>query len=227
MLRLAPPDFERFLQSPNSSPLSAAAKPTSPSRSPASASRHRYVTVLPEKPIADAIIAELRRFGVDTSQIVRGHGRMGIYFVETGANQRASQSRLRPRVQLHRPRQTRRHRLGRHLRRRRLVPHHRHHARHQRHPPPTSPLECVQKPARKGLTVSCDLNYRKNLWKWGKPAPRSHERTREASSTSSSPTKKIARWPSAFKPKSTSTPANSITRNMKTHRRPSSKNIPT
>jgi len=36
------------------------------------------------------VIGELRRFGVDTSRIVRGKGRLGIYFVETGANQRPS-----------------------------------------------------------------------------------------------------------------------------------------
>ena len=33
---------------------------------------------------------ELRRFGVDTSRIVRGKGRMGVYYLETGANQRPS-----------------------------------------------------------------------------------------------------------------------------------------
>src|SRR5581483_2245220 len=30
-------------------------------------------------------------------------------------------------------------------------------------------LEAVRKAQSKGITVSCDLNYRKNLWKWGKP----------------------------------------------------------
>ena len=51
----------------------------------------RYVTVLPpNNPIADAFIGELRRFGVDPSAIVRRPGRLGIYFVERGANQRAS-----------------------------------------------------------------------------------------------------------------------------------------
>src|SRR5947208_14901957 len=50
-----------------------------------------YVTVLPDaNPIADAAIAELRRFGVDTSRIVRGKGRVGIYYLEGGANQRPS-----------------------------------------------------------------------------------------------------------------------------------------
>ena len=47
--------------------------------------------MLPDaNPIADAAVGELRRFGVDTSRIVRGKGRMGIYYLEAGANQRAS-----------------------------------------------------------------------------------------------------------------------------------------
>src|SRR5207253_9486823 len=50
-----------------------------------------FVTVVPEKdPIAAAVGAELRRFGVDTSRIVRGKGRMGVYYLEGGANQRPS-----------------------------------------------------------------------------------------------------------------------------------------
>ena len=50
-----------------------------------------FVTVLPENnPLADAAVGELRSLGVDTSKLVRGPGRMGIYFLETGANQRSS-----------------------------------------------------------------------------------------------------------------------------------------
>lgn len=50
-----------------------------------------YITVLPERnPIADDAIADLRRFGVDASKIVRGKGRMGTYYVEAGTNQRPS-----------------------------------------------------------------------------------------------------------------------------------------
>src|SRR6202035_3018098 len=93
MLRLAPPGFERFLQSPQlvatfgggeanvAVALSSLGMPAS------------FVTVLPDSnPIADAAIAELRRFGVDTSKIVRGKGRLGIYFLENGANQRPSKA---------------------------------------------------------------------------------------------------------------------------------------
>ena len=47
--------------------------------------------MLPERnPIADDAIADLRRFGVDASKIVRGKGRMGTHYVEAGTNQRPS-----------------------------------------------------------------------------------------------------------------------------------------
>ena len=46
-----------------------------------------FLTVLPQNDIANACIRELRYFGVDTKKIVRGDGRMGIYYLEAGANQ--------------------------------------------------------------------------------------------------------------------------------------------
>lgn len=46
-----------------------------------------YVTVLPKNTIADECVKELRKFGVDVSHIVTGEGRVGIYFLENGANQ--------------------------------------------------------------------------------------------------------------------------------------------
>lgn len=49
-----------------------------------------YVTRLPENDLGQCAINELRRFGVDTARIVRGEGRMGLYFVEKGASQRGS-----------------------------------------------------------------------------------------------------------------------------------------
>src|ERR1700757_2550234 len=90
MLRLAPPGFERFLQSPGfvatwGGGEANVAVSVAGFGLPAS-----FVTVVPSNPIADAMIAELRRFNVGTSDIVRGKGRMGIYYVEPGANQRAS-----------------------------------------------------------------------------------------------------------------------------------------
>src|SRR3954451_12666753 len=91
MLRLAPPGFERFFQSPNFVATFGGGEANVAVAVASYGLPARYVTVLPPaNPIADACIAELRRFGVDTSYIVRGKGRLGVYFLETGANQRAS-----------------------------------------------------------------------------------------------------------------------------------------
>ena len=51
-----------------------------------------FVTVLPENDLAQACLRELRGFGVDTSRVVFGPGRVGIYFLETGSNQRPARS---------------------------------------------------------------------------------------------------------------------------------------
>ena len=49
-----------------------------------------FVTALPPNELADICLAELRRFAVDVSQVRRSKGRMGVYFVEAGSNQRPS-----------------------------------------------------------------------------------------------------------------------------------------
>src|SRR5215467_4938620 len=91
MLRLAPPGFERFLQSPLLMASFGGCEANVAVALTQFGLHSTYVTVLPEKnPIADAAIAELGRFGVDTSKIVRSKGRIGIYYIEAGANQRPS-----------------------------------------------------------------------------------------------------------------------------------------
>jgi 2-dehydro-3-deoxygluconokinase len=52
--------------------------------------RARYVTALPDGPLGDGAIRALRSMDVETEHIIRRPGRMGIYFVEAGAAQRAS-----------------------------------------------------------------------------------------------------------------------------------------
>lgn len=49
-----------------------------------------FVSALPANDVGDAAVRELRSFGVDTSLIRRSGERLGIYFLETGANQRPS-----------------------------------------------------------------------------------------------------------------------------------------
>ena len=91
MLRLAPPGFERFLQSPQFSATFGGGEANVAVALAGFGLPATFVTVLPEKnALADAVVGELRRFGVNTSKIVRGKGRLGIYFIEAGANQRPS-----------------------------------------------------------------------------------------------------------------------------------------
>ncbi len=91
MLRLAPPGFERFLQSPQFVATFGGGEANVAVALASLGVAAEYVTVLPDKnPMADAAIGELRRFGVETPHIARGKGRMGIYFLEAGASQRAS-----------------------------------------------------------------------------------------------------------------------------------------
>ena len=91
MLRLAPPGFERFMQSPQFVATFGGGEANVAVALAGFGWPAAYVTVLPpQNPIADAVVGEMRRFGVDASRIVRAKGRMGVYYVENGANQRPS-----------------------------------------------------------------------------------------------------------------------------------------
>ena len=90
MLRLSPPGFERLFQSPVLSATFGGGE----ANVAASLAHFRldsyYVTRLPAHAIGDAAIRALRAEGVRTDFVVRGGNRVGIYFAETGASQRAS-----------------------------------------------------------------------------------------------------------------------------------------
>jgi 2-dehydro-3-deoxygluconokinase len=90
MLRLSPPGFERLLQSP----LLVATFGGGEANVAVSLAQFGldsvYVTRLPKNAIGDAAVRVLRAEGVRTDRIVRGGDRVGIYFAETGASQRAS-----------------------------------------------------------------------------------------------------------------------------------------
>ena len=90
MLRLKSPGFERFFQSPVLEATFGGGEANVAISLANYGQDVAYVTVLPNNDIGEACIRDLRYFGVDTSKIVRGKGRMGIYFLEAGANQRAS-----------------------------------------------------------------------------------------------------------------------------------------
>jgi 2-dehydro-3-deoxygluconokinase len=92
MMRLATPGFERFIQA-TSLEVSYAGGEANVAVSLAGFGHEAaYLTVLPSgNPLADAALAQLRYYGVDTSLIRRTpQGRLGVYFLETGAAQRAS-----------------------------------------------------------------------------------------------------------------------------------------
>lgn len=91
MVRLASPGFKRFRQAmPGTLEVTFAGAEASIAASIAYLGGDAaFVTALPNHAIADACIADLRSIGVNTSQIQRTEkGRLGIYFLETGANQR-------------------------------------------------------------------------------------------------------------------------------------------
>lgn len=169
MLRLAPPGFERFLQSSQFQATFGGGEANVAVSLAAFGVPASFVTALPENAIADAAIAELRRFGVDTSQILRRKGRVGIYFLEAGANQRASKviyDRDHSSIALAQPGEFNWEAVLQ--------------GAGWFHVTGITPalsasaaelaLQAVRQARAQGITVSCDLNYRKNLWKWGKPA---------------------------------------------------------
>src|SRR5918999_5018383 len=90
MLRLSPPGFERFLQSPSFSATFGGGEANVAVSLAHFGLDSVYVTALPKHAIGEAAIRALNAEGVRTDAIVRGGDRLGIYFAETGASQRAS-----------------------------------------------------------------------------------------------------------------------------------------
>jgi 2-dehydro-3-deoxygluconokinase len=90
MLRLGPPGFERLLQSPMLCATFGGGEANVAVSLAQFGLASCYVTRLPANAIGDAAIGALRAEGVRTDRIARGGSRMGIYFTETGASQRAS-----------------------------------------------------------------------------------------------------------------------------------------
>ena len=89
MLRLKTPGAERFFQSPSLEATFGGSESNVAVSLSLFGENASFATVFPDNVLADAAVAQLRGFGVDTSGIVRTSGRMGLYFVESGACQRA------------------------------------------------------------------------------------------------------------------------------------------
>ena len=90
MLRLSPPGFERLLQSPELHATFGGGEANVAVSLAQFGHESHYVTRLPANPIGDAAIKVLRGEGVHVDHVQRGGARIGIYFAETGASQRAS-----------------------------------------------------------------------------------------------------------------------------------------
>ncbi len=90
MLRLSPPGVERLLQSPALNATFGGGEANVAVSLAQFGHESHYVTRLPQNPIGDAAIRALRAEGVRVDHVQRGGDRVGIYFAETGASQRAS-----------------------------------------------------------------------------------------------------------------------------------------
>ncbi|MBI4587004.1 MAG: sugar kinase [Planctomycetes bacterium] len=169
MLRLSPPGQQRFVQAASFDVHFGGGEANVAACLAGLGGPASFVTRLPAGPIGDAAIAYLRRFGVGTEAILRGGSRLGIYFLETGATQRGSvviydragsafseidrgmvkwEEALRGSGWLHVTGITPAVSRG----------------------AAAAALEAVEEARAAGLKVSCDLNYRAKLWKWGREA---------------------------------------------------------
>jgi 2-dehydro-3-deoxygluconokinase len=169
MLRLSPPGFFRFTQARSFDVIYGGGEANVAASLAQFGMSVDYVTRLPKNDIGEACLQYLRQYGIGTSKIILGGERLGIYYLENGAVQRGSKVIYdRANSSL---------------------------AAIQKgmldwpvvftdadwfHWTGITPavsqgaaevcLEAVQAAKQAGLTISCDLNYRKNLWKWGKKA---------------------------------------------------------
>ena len=167
MLRITPPGREMILQTPNMVCTFGSAEANVAVAVSQYGDEARYVTALPANDLGRAAVAELRRFGIDTSAIKMTNKRLGLYFTETGSNMRPSKviyDRDDSAIAAVKPGDFDWdtiladadwfHVTG-------ITP-----ALSESLCDAT--LEALKKCKEKGITVSCDLNYRKKLWKWGK-----------------------------------------------------------
>ena len=163
MLRLSTPEFRRFVQADRFDATYGGGEANVAVSLAQFGIEAAYVTRLPKNELGDSALNALRRYGVKTDHILRGGERLGIYFLESGASQRPSK-----------------------------VVYDRSHSAIAEIAPgmvdwknvfkgaawfhvtgitpalslsaAETTVEAVEAARDAGLTVSCDLNYRKKLW---------------------------------------------------------------
>lgn len=169
MLRLATPGYLRFSQANELSATFGGGEANVAVSLANYGMAASFVTRLPENDIAVACVKDLRKNGVLTDHIIYGGERLGIYFLETGAVARASKviyDRAHSSISEIQPGMIDWDRVFE--------------GADWFHWTGITPaisqgaadvcLEAIRAANRLGVTVSCDLNYRKNLWKYGKRA---------------------------------------------------------
>jgi 2-dehydro-3-deoxygluconokinase len=170
MLRLKSPGFERLFQSQHLEATFGGAEANVAVSLAQFGLPISFVTALPSNPLGESAVSEIRKFGVDTSFIKRAGDRLGIYFLESGSNQRASKvtyDRAGSSIAAAKPGDFDWNSILE--------------GASWFHISGVTPaisasaaalsLEAVKAARAKGITVSCDYNYRKNLWRYGKKAP--------------------------------------------------------
>lgn len=169
MLRLRAPEHERFFQSNRMEATFGGGEANVAASLANYGEEVSFLTILPQNIVGDGCIQELRRFGIDTGRIQRGQGRMGIYLLEAGANQLPSKvvyDREYSSFAVAKPGDICWETAFMEI--------------DWFHITGITPaisegamelsMEAVKEAKKRGITVSCDLNYRKNLWKYGKKA---------------------------------------------------------
>jgi 2-dehydro-3-deoxygluconokinase len=169
MMRLSPPYFQRFTQARSFDAIYGGGEANVAVSLSNFGIDVDFVTRLPQNELGDACIQYLRQFGVNTFKIIRGGDRIGIYFLEMGAAARSSKvvyDRDNSAISTTEKDMFDWETLFKGV--------------DWFHWTGITPaisqnlaevcLEAVKVAKSKGITISCDLNYRSKLWKYGKKA---------------------------------------------------------
>jgi len=169
MLRLKSPGFERLFQSPILEATFGGAEANVAVSLAQFGVDARFVSAIPANAIGEACVAALRSFGVDTTAVLRRGERLGIYFLESGSNQRPS------RVTYDRSGSAIASAVANDFDWDVIFD-----GANWFHISGVTPaisasaaavsIAAAKAARTRGITVSCDYNYRKNLWKYGKKA---------------------------------------------------------
>jgi len=170
MLRLKSPGFERFFQTPLLEATFGGGEANVAVSLANFGMDAAFVSVLPDNEIGHACLRELRKFGVDISKVLFLDGRMGVYFLEAGANQRSSKviyDRAGSAIsiaslEIIKWKEVFKEADWFHISG--ITP-------ALSESAAALSLKAVKTAKEMGVMVSVDLNYRSKLWKYGKTAP--------------------------------------------------------